>query len=635
MTSTIPSDPRLAAYITNGKFPGGNPFAIHYRQQIQQTDGKPFVAQATQWLKDIHAGSTLIAAPDWLQIMKAAVPAWQAGILPLCRLICKINGPHDFLVGVKALKDSGIPAWVQIFNEPGINVEWKNDNTPKGSIKTFGASWASNAAQIFDADGYPGLQVLGKDEFDAAIGSLRGMNRMDVLQKTWFAVHNYWENKPLSYPYDPRNQRDHPGATIMDDDTAFLRPLEYAQWCLNSFGFVLPMIGAEGGTNIGASADNRYPVMTEDIYAAQLVAIYNAWRTGILPNGFLLADWWFTPVAPWIMGDSSSQSFNWWVPTPNWPSPNLSKTVSAVAGIPRFVRQFGYADPPAPPPPPPTHTPLTDAALAALVVGAAFAQPDVAMAIILAESGGDPQATNTEGNTPPSTDRGLWQFNSYYHDEVTDACAFDLTCATQAAYNVSDGGTNWSQWAAYRAGTYQAFMARAQAAISALSPPPPPVHTCPDGQHWDDASASCVADEPPPPLPPPDSELFIDPRLTWVMVTQPQVSNYRVREVWFYDSKPVDDPESEGGIDIYVVVRDSKGIPVEHEAVTQIWPTGSATHYTRNGAAQFQMSGDSSFSPERGEVGPYTIRVGDAHVGGLGLPLKQHVLYMIVVVKPA
>ena len=124
-----------------------------------------------------------------------------------------------------------------------------------------------------------------------------------------------------------------------------------------------------------------------------------------------------------------------------------------------------------PPPPPPIVIVLTDTQIAKLVVDAKFAFPEIAFSIILAESGGKPAATNTAGNTPPSTDRGLWQINWYWHSEVSDAVAFDPVLSTKAAFTISNGGTNYSPWSAYKAGTYKQFLPRAQAAISAITPP--------------------------------------------------------------------------------------------------------------------------------------------------------------------
>ena len=39
---------------------------------------------------------------------------------------------------------------------------------PDDLLHVFGRNWANQAAAVFDAGGYPGLQVLEKEELDAA-----------------------------------------------------------------------------------------------------------------------------------------------------------------------------------------------------------------------------------------------------------------------------------------------------------------------------------------------------------------------------------------------------------------------------------------------------------------------------------
>lgn len=101
---------------------------------------------------------------------------------------------------------------------------------------------------------------------------------------------------------------------------------------------------------------------------------------------------------------------------------------------------------------------------------------DTAVAIAMAESGGNAQAVNV--NTNGSRDRGLWQINNQAWPNVSDACAFDPLCAAKAAYRISQDGTDFSPWVTYQTGAYlQYFHAGADyryssnAAInSALSP---------------------------------------------------------------------------------------------------------------------------------------------------------------------
>ncbi|MEZ0114792.1 hypothetical protein ABH920_008827 [Catenulispora sp. EB89] len=88
----------------------------------------------------------------------------------------------------------------------------------------------------------------------------------------------------------------------------------------------------------------------------------------------------------------------------------------------------------------------------------------VAIAVAMAESSCDPGAVNV--NSGGSEDRGLWQMNSVYHSEVSNACAFQIQCNANAAWKVSDHGANWSPWSAYNNGSWRSFVGDARAAIS-------------------------------------------------------------------------------------------------------------------------------------------------------------------------
>jgi len=96
-----------------------------------------------------------------------------------------------------------------------------------------------------------------------------------------------------------------------------------------------------------------------------------------------------------------------------------------------------------------------------------------AVAVGLAESGGNPTARRRNPPTPGcpqgSTDRGGWQLNDCYHPEVSDACAFDLARAAAQAYRISAAGGDWTAWTAYASGAYQAQLAAADRAIATLN----------------------------------------------------------------------------------------------------------------------------------------------------------------------
>lgn len=76
----------------------------------------------------------------------------------------------------------------------------------------------------------------------------------------------------------------------------------------------------------------------------------------------------------------------------------------------------------------------------------------IAVAVALAESGGDPSAVNENSNG--STDRGLWQINSVHLGSngqlrnYSPDTLFDPTVNAVAADTLSKGGTDWSPWSA-------------------------------------------------------------------------------------------------------------------------------------------------------------------------------------------
>jgi len=84
--------------------------------------------------------------------------------------------------------------------------------------------------------------------------------------------------------------------------------------------------------------------------------------------------------------------------------------------------------------------------------------PQTAVAVALAESGGDTSAVHTNSDQWRSRDRGLWQLNDHWHPEVSDACAFDGLCNARAAYVLSNAWTDFGAWGSFTSGAYQQFM---------------------------------------------------------------------------------------------------------------------------------------------------------------------------------
>ncbi len=106
----------------------------------------------------------------------------------------------------------------------------------------------------------------------------------------------------------------------------------------------------------------------------------------------------------------------------------------------------------------------------------------VAVAVALAESGCQYNIylcnpSLVQGYYPPvscpagtgSDDRGLWQINSYYHREVSNACAFQVQCNAAAAFLISDKGRNWSAWAPYNSGAWASYISLAEQSVYGFS----------------------------------------------------------------------------------------------------------------------------------------------------------------------
>jgi len=132
---------------------------------------------------------------------------------------------------------------------------------------------------------------------------------------------------------------------------------------------------------------------------------------------------------------------------------------------------------------------------------------------------------------------------------------------------------------------------------------------------------------------------FWDSRLDKLNIKVVAAENptYRLVEAYFQDNRDPENPsdkeaaESKNGIKIMVGVVDARGRALTNVRVIQAFPGEEAFALTTPaGYCEFDMSGDSSFDPNKNQAGPYTIFIrGGDKVVGLGLPLRQHVQYLL------
>ncbi|MBI4789946.1 MAG: LysM peptidoglycan-binding domain-containing protein [Chloroflexi bacterium] len=329
----LPPATRPAGALPLNQFPrprDDNGRGIHFGLDVSQKSLDAHVPH----MVEMGIKWVLMYPGDELQAEKCAVAAWNAGIMPVLRPKCRIDGGQpNWLAFVQACKKHDIPAYIQIYNEPGDDREWNHKPADNDLPRIFASKWANAASLIYDAGGFPGLQILGQEELVAAANTLQANNQTHIWNRAFFALHNYGLNHPPAYPYDERNQQDHPQATILDDDACVLGLIEFAKWMYDAIGFVLPMIGGEGGWLYDAGEDNRYPKTVQPYHAQWHVEMYDWFRHGRLSNGQPLPDYVFS-VAPWILS-GFLEAEAWY----GGPLGDKTETINAVKAMTPFVRK--------------------------------------------------------------------------------------------------------------------------------------------------------------------------------------------------------------------------------------------------------------------------------------------------------
>lgn len=108
---------------------------------------------------------------------------------------------------------------------------------------------------------------------------------------------------------------------------------------------------------------------------------------------------------------------------------------------------------------------VSDQTIAAAARAAGFPSDQLAtaVAVALAESGGNATATNK--NTNGTTDFGLWQINSIHTADLASGPWQDPTANARMAFAVwSRAGRKWTPWYAWRDGKHLPFLPRGAAA---------------------------------------------------------------------------------------------------------------------------------------------------------------------------
>ncbi|MDH4207624.1 MAG: hypothetical protein OEV76_01985, partial [Anaerolineae bacterium] len=359
----VPVDtwPELSSgYSTWPRPPQDNGLGIHGGLDFSGTAIAVDVARAQQlkvkWVTLVPESSD--------QLEKAASAYWGKGIMPVVRPRCLVDEDHDFVSDARLLQEMSIPAYVQVYNAPEQQEEWKSEQP---DIRAFASRWLVQAKALVEADAFPGLQVNSVSDLRAVLDRARKEGLEHLFRHSWFSCHNYGLNRPASFPYDETNQKalplqhpewefagpvdevnrwreagKQPGQSVYEDYHCVLGFLAYARVFQEGLGYVPPIICAEGGWKFGDLTDRRYPKVSDFLHQAHHLAMYAWFKDGVLADGSRLPDYLFA-VCPWVLS-GDEQPAAWF----GGPEGTRYQTVAAVESMPRFVR--GEAPLPSPVP---------------------------------------------------------------------------------------------------------------------------------------------------------------------------------------------------------------------------------------------------------------------------------------------
>ncbi|MBI2863612.1 MAG: hypothetical protein HYX94_03515 [Chloroflexi bacterium] len=259
-----------------------------------------------------------------------------AGIQPISRPFFRAHQHwgDDGLV-VENMLDAGVGPYIQIYNEPESASEWGGSVVDKNG---FIRRWISAAESVYARGGFPGIQLFEPDWLSDLLNAIKSVDKDYLFDRLWFCCHNYGSNHPPAYPYDKLNR----GKTIYQDWFSMLAPLKFDRVFRDTIGHSVPIICTEGGWCIGDNSDTRYPRVDYQRHRDYHLAMFDMFRTGIMPNGYPLPDWWFA-VTPRLLasrivgGDIQFEESAWFS---NALSGTKTLTIESVTKMPSFVRQF-------------------------------------------------------------------------------------------------------------------------------------------------------------------------------------------------------------------------------------------------------------------------------------------------------
>ena len=250
---------------------------------------------------------------------KAATKFRDAGITVVWR---KMRRPYQrfFELGrdVQILQELGMPPYMQLYNEPLNPAEWDGREVNE---ERFFQNLLRAAAQVYNAGGYVGLQLLDERSLVTILREMKAHGGEAIFGRMFFVPHPYGLNHPPDYA---------------EDCNAVLGFRCFAHVFEQEIGFVPPMIAGEGGWKWNATDDHRFPPIDAELHGRYHLELYDWFRRRTLSDGQPLPDYLFA-FCPWLLSDKMDDSA-WFDSFAGDHTP----TIEAVQSIPPFRRKFSW-----------------------------------------------------------------------------------------------------------------------------------------------------------------------------------------------------------------------------------------------------------------------------------------------------
>jgi len=294
-----------------------NGLCIHFIPEQYHTP--EHLDQHISRLVDMKMKWALVIYADEIQLQMAAPKFRDAGITVVWRKMLYPGDKYfDWGRDVQVLQSLGMPPYIQIYNEPSVEVLWEE---PPLRQEAFMDDLLKAARDVYNAGGYVGLQFVDPQWLREALYQIRLHGGEAIFQRMFFVPHPYGLNHPPSY---------------QEDLNAVLGFLTFAQVFQEEIGFFPPMIAGEGGWKYGATDDNRFDKIDDRLHRDYHVEVFNWFRTGTLSNGQALPDYLFA-FCPWLLASKMDDSA-WFDSFAG----DRTLTIEAVKSIPPFTRRFGW-----------------------------------------------------------------------------------------------------------------------------------------------------------------------------------------------------------------------------------------------------------------------------------------------------